>query len=207
LPGHAHFLATASIIMRHHLPRRRLLHLTLAASLAATLTGCGTVNKMLAPSQVEITRDQLLSKLGQQFPMRNTVMDVFDVTAATPRLTLQPENNRVLADVDLAAQDKIFGKAYQGSLWMSFGLRFEPRDQTIRLQNVTIDKVYIKGLPGSYERYLTKMGGWLAEDRLQNYVVHRFSPEDLSRADKHGLTVSDIKITNKGLAFMLMPKP
>jgi hypothetical protein len=188
-------------------PRRRLLHVSCAALMLATLSGCGSVTRMLAPSQVEISRDQLLSKLGQQFPMRNTVLDIFDVTAATPRLTLQPENNRVLADVDLAAMDKIFGKSYQGSLWMSFGLRFEPRDQTIRLQNVTIDKVYIKGLPSSYERYLTKLGGWLSEERLQNYVVHRFSPEDLTRADKHGLTVSDIKITHKGLAFMLVPKP
>jgi hypothetical protein len=194
--------------MQETSPRRRVLRGALAALLTSTvLMGCTTVTQMLAPRTVEISRDELLSKLSQQFPMRNTVLDLFDVTCATPRLTLQPEANRVLADVDLAAQDKIFSRNYQGSLWLSFGLRFEPRDQTIRLQNVTIDKVNIKGLPGQYERYLTRFGSWLSEDRLQNYVVHRFSAEDLRMADKHGLTVTDIKITVKGLAFVLSPKP
>lgn len=188
-------------------PRRRVLRASALALLAGTmLSACTTVTHLLAPRTVEISRDELLSRLSQQFPMRNTVLDLFDVTCAAPRLTLQPDSNRVLADVDLAAQDKIFSRDYKGSLWLSFGLRYEPRDQTIRLQNVTIDKVYIKGLPGSYERYLTKFGSWLSEERLQNYVVHRFTAEDLSKADKHGLTVSDIKITAKGLAFVLTPK-
>ena len=71
---------------------------------------------------------------------------------------------------------------------------------------MTIDRVALKGLPASYEKHLTKLGSWLSEERLQNYVVHRFSPEDLSKADKYGMTVTDIKITQKGLAVVLAPK-
>lgn len=173
---------------------------------AATLAACASLNSMLAPSTVEITREELLKKLGQQFPMRNQVMDVFDVTANSPRLTMQPDANRVLADIDLSATDRWFKRQYQGSLWLSFGLRYEPRDQTIRLANVTIDKVSVQGLPDTYQRQLTKLGGWLTEDRLQDYVVHRFTPEELRRADEHGLTVADIKITQRGLAIKLAPK-
>ncbi len=94
-------------------------------------------------------------------------------------------------------------------LWSWRGqLNFSRRhDNTIRLQQVTIDKVALQGLPVSYERYLTRLGAWLAEDRLQNFVVHRLSPEQLAQADKHGLTVSDVKITPKGLGVMLQPKP
>lgn len=176
------------------------------AVMVLALGGCTTVTTLLAPRTVEISKAELLNKLGQQFPMRNTVLDLFDVTCDTPRLTLQADANRVLADVDLAAKDKLFARHYEGSLWLSFGLRYEPRDQTIRLQNVTIDKVNIKGLPTAYERHLTKMGSWLSEDRLQNYVVHRFTPDELQIADKHGLTVSDIKITAKGLSIVLSPK-
>lgn len=186
---------------------RRLLQGALVASLTgAMLVGCATVDRFMAPHTVEISREELLNKLGQQFPMRNTVLDLFEVTCAAPRLTLQAEANRVLADVDLGAQDKIFSRSYQGTLWLSFGLRYEPRDQTIRLQNVTIDKISLKGLPTHYERYLTKFGSWLSEERLQNYVVHRFTPEELKLADKHGLTVTDIKVTTKGLAIVLAPK-
>lgn len=174
------------------------------------LSGCSSVSGLtglMGSRTVEISRDQLMSKLGQQFPMKNQVLDVFEVTAMTPRLTLQPDNNRVLADLDIAAKDRLFQKSYQGSLWLSFGLRYEPRDNTIRLQQVTIDKVSLQGLPASYERHLTRLGAWLAEDRLQNFVVHRLTAEQLAQADKHGLTVSDVKITPKGLGVMLQPKP
>jgi hypothetical protein len=193
--------------------RKGLLSLMLLSLMLLGLVGlsaCGSVSGLtglMGPRTIEINRDQLMSKLGQQFPMKNQVLDVFEVTAMSPRLTLQPDNNRVLADLDIAAKDRLFEKSYQGSLWLSFGLRYEPRDQTIRLQQVTIDKVSLQGLPASYERYLTRLGAWLAEDRLQNFVVHRLSPDQLAQADKHGLTVSDVKITPKGLGVMLQPKP
>jgi hypothetical protein len=188
-----------------NLSRRQWLRLGGGVSLLG-LGACSTVTTLLAPRTVEITKAELMARLGQQFPMRNTVMDLFEVTCAAPRLTLQPDSNRVLADVDLNARDRIFSKNYVGNLWLSFGLRYEPRDQTIRLQQVTIDRVALKGLPASYEKHLTKLGSWLTEERLQNYVVHRFSPEDLSKADKYGMTVTDIRITQKGLAVVLAPK-
>jgi len=190
------------------LRRRALLRTGAVVTLGlAALAGCSNMASLIGPRTVEISRDQLLGKIGQQFPMRNQVLDLFEVTAATPRLTLQPENNRVLADIDLGARDRLFQKNYQGSLWLSFGLRYEPRDQTIRLQQVTIDKISLANLPASYERHLTKLGSWLIEDRLQNFVVHRLTPDDLRLADRHGYTVSDIKITRAGLAIMLNPKP
>lgn len=185
---------------------RRAAACLLIIGTTATLAACAGLNSMLAPSTVEISREELLKKLGQQFPMRNQILDVFDVTANAPRLTMQPDANRVLADFDLSATDRWFKRQYQGSLWLSFGLRYEPRDQTIRLANVTIDKVSVQGLPESYQRQMTKLGSWLTEDRLQDYVVHRFTPEELRRADEHGLTVADIKITPRGLAIKLAPK-
>lgn len=185
---------------------RRAVGRLLTIGAVTTLAACSSLNSMLAPSTVEISREELLKKLSQQFPLRNQILDVFDVTANAPRLTMQPDANRVLADIDLSATDRWFKRQYQGSLWLSFGLRYEPRDQTIRLANVTIDKVSMQGLPDSYQRQMTKLGGWLTEDRLQDYVVHRFTPEELRRADEHGLTVADIKITQRGLAIKLAPK-
>lgn len=188
---------------------RRTTLVRAAALLLSTtvVAGCGNMASLMGPRTVEISRDQLLTKIGQQFPMRNQVLDLFEVTAAAPRLTLQPDNNRVLADIDLGARDRLFQKNYQGSLWLSFGLRYEPRDQTIRLQQVAIDKISLAQLPASYERHLTKLGSWLVEDRLQNFVVHRLSADDLRQAERRGFTVSDIKITHRGLAIVLNPKP
>lgn len=199
------------MILQTHRLFHRLAGLALTLGLlipaALSLNGCAGVNRLMGTRTIEITQAQLLAKLGQQFPMRNQVLEVFEVTAQLPRLTMRPEDNRVLADLDLAATDRLFGRSYQGSLWLSFGLRYEPRDQTIRLNQLTIDKVAVQGLPDSAQRQLTRLGSWLTEERLQNYVVHRLSPDDLRRADAYGLAVSDIKITPRGLAIVLAPKP
>ncbi len=186
----------------------RFLRVSACAAALLWLAACSNMAGLMGgPRTVEISRDQLMAKMGQQFPMKNQVLDLFEVTAMSPRLTLQPDNNRVLADMDISAKDRLFQKNYQGALWLSFGLRYEPRDQTIRLQQVSIDKVSLQGLPSSYERYLTRLGAWLAEDRLQNFVVQRLTPEQLAQADKYGLMVSDVKITQKGLGIVLQPKP
>ncbi|MEY2837825.1 MAG: hypothetical protein RJB60_124, partial [Pseudomonadota bacterium] len=65
------------------LERRALLNSSLRWALlagAASLAACTTVTEMLAPRTVEISKAELLSKIGQQFPMRNTVLDLFDVS-------------------------------------------------------------------------------------------------------------------------------
>lgn len=192
-----------------HLPARRLASLGLALGLtlplALCLPGCAGVNRLMGERTVEISKADLLRKLSQQFPMRNQVMEILDVTAQAPRLTLRPDTNRVLADVDLSATDRLFKRTHKGSLWLSFGLRYEPRDQTIRLHQLSIDKLSMEGLPESYQRQLTRLGAWLTEDRLQDHVLHRLTPDDLRRASDYGLSVSDIKITPRGLAIVLAP--
>lgn len=185
--------------------RWRLLALLLPVLLA--ISGCAGVNRLMGERTIEISQEQLLSKLAQQFPLRHQLLDVIDVTAQSPRLTLQPQANRVLADVDLTATDRLFGSTHQGSLWLSFGLRYEPRDQTIRLAQLTIDRVSLQGLPERYQRQLTQLGAWLAEGQLQDHVVHRLSTEDLRRANAYGLSVSAINITSHGLAIVLAPTP
>lgn len=193
----------------HPVLHRRLASLGLALSLClpATvgLTGCAGVNSLMGARTVEITTAQLLNKFGQQFPLRNQVLDIFEVTAQAPRLTMQPDTNRVRADIDLAATDRLFQRRYDGSLGLSFGLRHEPRDQTIRLNQLTIDQVSVQGLPDRYQRQLTQLGSWLTQERLQDQVVYRLTPDDLRRASQYGLTVSDIKITPRGLAIVLAP--
>lgn len=191
------------------LTRRRLalrtLTLGLALPAALALQGCAGVNGLMGQRTIEISQAQLLSKLSQQFPLRNQLLDVLEVTAQTPRLTLQPEANRVLAEVDLSATDRLFRSTHHGSLSLSFGLRYEPRDQTIRLSQVTIDQVSLQGLPERYQRHLTQLGSWLTQDRLEDYVVHRLSADDLRRAGQYGLSVSDIHVTSHGLAIVLAP--
>lgn len=181
------------------LARRALL----AGALLALLSGCASV---LGPRTVTFSREELMARLAKQFPLREQVLDVFEVTAAVPRLTMLPDANRVGAEFDLAAADKLFGRRYRGLIGLSFGLRFERSDLSIRLADVKVDRIQLADLPRPMDSYLTRLGAWLAEDRLQNYPIHRFKPEDLRTADRMGYQVEDLRVTGEGLSVHLAPR-
>ena len=182
--------------------RRRALIVGLA--IPAMLTACAT---LLGPRTVEISREELLTKLGKQFPTTKRVMKLLDVSAALPTLDLQEEQNRVSASVDLTAKELIMGQEYKGKVTLSFGLRFEPKDLTLRLNEPRIEQVAVEGLPPVYQKALTNLGAKLVEETLNDYAVHQLKPEDLRTADRLGYQVKDIAVTRTRVAVHLVPRP
>lgn len=182
--------------------RRRALLATVAT--AGLLTACAS---LLGPRTVEISREELTEKLGRQFPTTKRVMKLLDVTAALPRLDLIEDSNRVGVTFDLTAKELLFEQSYKGTVGLSFGLRYEPSDLTIRLKDVRIEQVNVEGLPPVYQRALTNLGAQVVEDQLQDYPIHHFKPEDLRSADRMGYQVGDIKVTKNSLAIQLTPRP
>lgn len=178
--------------------------LVAAVAVSALATACST---LLGPRTVEISRAELQTRLGKQFPMSKRVMKLLDIKAGLPTLDLRDADNRVAMSFDLTAQELIMNQEYQGKVSMSFGLRYEPKDLTIRLVQPKIEQVSVDGLPPMYQKALTNMGARLAEESLQDYPVHQFKPEDLRTADRMGYEVKDIQVTKSGLAIHLAPRP
>lgn len=172
-------------------------------ALLSSLTACAGI---LGPRTVVITKEELTTKISKPFPVSNRIMDLLDVKAQAPRLQFHPKDNRVGTEFDLSATDNLFKRTYQGTIGVSFGLRFEPKDLTLRLTAVKVDQIGLAGLPATLQRYLTRLGAWIAEDKLQDYPVHQFKSEDLRTADRLGYEVGDIQVTDKGLEVRLNPK-
>lgn len=185
-------------------PALRRRTVLMAMALPAALAACAS---LLGPRTVEISREELLTKLGKQFPTTKRLMKLLDVTAALPTLDLQEEQNRVSASVDLTARELIMGQEYKGKVTLSFGLRFEPKDLTLRLNEPRIEQVAVEGLPPVYQRALSNLGAKLVEETLNDYAVHQLKPEDLRTADRLGYQVKDIAVTRTGLAVHLIPRP
>ena len=181
----------------------RMASLGLAVTGIALLTACAS---LLGPRTVEISQAELLDKLSKQFPATQRLMNVLDVQALAPRLTLHPDTNRVTAAIPLVAKDLLRSQEHKGEVALSFGLRFEPQDMTIRLRQPKVESARMAGLPGALERGLTRTAAWLAEERLNDQVVHRFKPEDLRSADRMGYVVHDLRVTSSGLAVDLRPR-
>jgi Protein of unknown function (DUF1439) len=172
-------------------------------AVAGLVAACAS---LLGPRTVEISRDELQAKLGKQFPTTKRVMKLLDVSTGLPRLDLQGDKNRVAMGFDLTAKELIMGGEHKGEVTLSFGLRFEPKDLTIRLTQPKIEQVMVEGLPPVYQRALSTMGAQLVEDSLNDYPVHQFKPEDLRTADRMGYEVKNIQITATGLAVHLVPR-
>lgn len=176
----------------------------LMIAMVLALAGCAS---LLGPRTVDISREQLLAKLSRQFPMRKTLAEIFEVEAQAPRLQLNPDTNRIASEFDIKATDRLFGRSYQGTVGVSFGMRYEAQDRTIRLNTVTIDKLAIAGLSAATQQQWTRLGAMLAQEKLQDYPIHQFKPEDLNEVDRRGYQVEDIRVTAAGLSVKLVPKP
>lgn len=183
---------------------RRTWMMTSVIALASLAAGCAA---LLGPRTVEISREEILAKLGKQLPVTKRVMSLMDVSASLPALDLLEDQNRVSATVDLSATELFGQKVYKGSLTLSFGLRYEPKDLSIRLTDPRAESIRVDKLPRAYQDLLRVAGAPLVEEALSDFTIHQFKPDDLRQADRLGYEVRDIRVTRSGLAIHLAPRP
>jgi hypothetical protein len=181
----------------------------LAASLGLAtlwLAGCAA---LLGPRTVEIPEARLQQALARQFPLRSRVLELFDINVAAPRLTLLPDANRVATEFDLAIGDRLLKTPYQGTLALSYGLRYEGSDHTVRLSDLRIERAELReagALPG-VSRQLDRIGAAVAEKLLDDPVVYTLTTRDLEAVQGRGYQPSDIRVTPRGLTVTLIPEP
>jgi hypothetical protein len=134
------------------------------------------------------------------------VLEVFNVTVATPSLMLQPQSNQIATELKMTVHDRLMNRDYQGVFGASFGLRFDPGVGALKLANVSVNKVEINGMSPLASNALGNLGKMLVEDQLEGYAIYRFKPEDLRSADRWGYTVGGIDVDAQGLMVRLEPK-
>ena len=188
----------------HAAPSRgRRAWLGLGVATAVLASGCAN---WLAPRSIEMSREDIQLKLAQKFPIRKQVLGYIDITASRPQLAMLPDTQRLSTRIDLALDDTMFKKLHQGYVQASFGLRYEPADQTIRLDQVKLDELSMPTLSPVFMDALQRLGQQAARDVLQGYVVKQLKPEELARVDRLGLEVQGLRVTANGLAVDLAPK-
>lgn len=180
-----------------------MIRLFLLALSALVLVACASV---LGPRTVDISRDELQASLARQFPLHRPLGPWLDVEVGVPRLTLRPQTDRIAAQLDLTAVERLLGGRHHGSLALSFGLRYQAQDHTLRLSDVKVETLQLDGLPPLAQGALSKWGAWLAENALQDHPIHHFNADDLRTADRLGYAVEDIHVTAQGLSVHLSPR-
>ena len=99
----------------------------------------------------------------------------------------------------------LLADGFKGRLALSYGLRYEPADQTVRLADVRLDRFQLEGVPDALKTRTGRLGGLLAEELLSGFAVYRFKPEDLNIAQSLGYKPGGLYVTPRGVALTLEP--
>lgn len=177
------------------------------AVLALALAGCSALpfNNPFVPRTIEVSQEQLLAQVSGQFPFNRRMLDFFDVTVSAPRLTMLPQENRIATELDVDTGRTLLTEGFKGRLALSYGLRYEPGDQSVRLADVRLDRFQMEGVPDALKTRTGRLGSVLAEELLNGFTVYRFKPEDLKIALGLGFTLGAIHVTARGVALTLEP--
>lgn len=182
---------------------RRLLLAGTAGLAVWGLAGCALFQP--GPRTVDISEARLAQMIAGQFPFNNRYLEIFDVSLASPRVRLLPAENRIGTEVGYSIGTLFGSRAMQGTMNLSYGLRFEPSDNTVRLTQVRIDGFEVPGVPQAYANRASRLGALLAENLLQDFAIHRFSAEDLASSNVWGYQPGAMTVVPGGLRLQLDP--
>lgn len=182
--------------------RRWLKAVPVGASWALAVLRAGA-----AGPRYTVSREQIEAAVAERFPLRYPVGQWVALAVLAPRIGLKPAANRLNADMAVEASGPLLRRTYNGRLNVDFGLRYEPRDRTLRAHDLQINALDFPDLPPEAALLLSQYGPSLARQSLGEVVLHTLKPEDLALPDGLGLQPGAITVTDRGLAVELVPKP
>ncbi len=193
--------ATSGIYLPHGMDRRRWLLGAGAAAVIALTAGLRPAAAGMGISGYTVSLAELLAMLSERFPRSFPLAGLATLELQSPGLALRPETNRLRARLPATLSGQAVGKPHQGALEVEFGLRYEPKDSTLRAHNIAVQKLEIEGLDPVAAALLHAWAPRLAKRALGEVVLHRLEERDLALL--HGLSLQPgaITVTEQGLSI------
>jgi len=180
------------------LPRRALLLLTIAG--LASCAGLG------GPPTVTLKADDIQSLVQKSFPQERRLLEVLDVSVAAPATRLLPERNRIGAVIQIQARDRLFGATWKGRLDFDAALRWEPRDQTVRLTQVRVQDL-ASDAASPVRTPAERLGLAVTERVLEDLSLYQLGGERAQQMQRLGVMPSAITVTSRGVEITFQPQP
>lgn len=161
----------------------------------------------MAQPRYAVSAVQLQQMVQQQFPRRYPVAGLMSIDVQAPALSLLPQVNRLSAEMALEATGPLLGRSQKGMFEVDFALRYEAADRTIRAYQLRFKRLRMADLSSAGAELLNAYGPALAEQILQEVVLHQLRPQDLAVAQDLGLQPSSITVQESGLVIGFEVKP
>lgn len=188
------------------LTRRQLGQALLGGFALQSLSACSNpAVQLLTGRSIRLSAEQLQATLGQRFPMQQRVAEVLDVRLSSPRLRLLPERGRIATELQLDITERLLQSSHPARLALDFGLRFEPRDRTVRLRDVRVQQLVFTRLTPAHQELMNRYAPRLAERALDGQVLHQVSEADWNTLQMLGLEPGEFTVTPQGLSLDFRP--
>ena len=174
----------------------------IVAALALCATACAAQQPPARPRH-KISAGELYEALSSRFPVRRGLAGMLALEIRATQLLLRPDRNQLGAA--LLAEVRGVRQLQAGEMDLVFSLRYEPSDQTVRARNPEILDVRWPGAPPEALRALQGMLPRVASD-LGEFVLHRFTPRELSLPQTMGFEPQELTVVEDGLLVFFGPK-
>lgn len=193
--------------MRFTSSTRRALLLGTGSLASLILVGCAL--RPPGPRTLEISEAQLVERIARQFPLEKRLLDVFELSLEDPRVRLIPAENRMATEMAYVVRrpTRPSSRTLRGRLRISYGLRIDMDDMSVRLQEVQVEPLAENDVLSPMTEPVGRMGGMLAEEVLRDFVVYRIRPEDLQGVTRRGYRPTRLTVVEGGLQLLLEPLP
>jgi len=180
--------------------------------LLIALTGCLPLVRLLAqepaghPHQ-KVSADALRQALLARFPVHFAVPGLFDAQVDARELILLPARQRLGATLVAKLSDLSTQRVYPYEIDLTFAIRYEAADRSLRAHDLEISRLHAPGLPPEAASAWQALVDNLVRSNVDEVVLHRFSRDELQFTDVLGFQPEKITVEEDGVEIWFEPKP
>ncbi|MBK1877316.1 DUF1439 domain-containing protein [Pelagicoccus mobilis] len=154
--------------------------------------------------EVVITQEQIDSSLAQRFPTTKTHLVILRVNYSDPQVSLLENENRVRIgmnaklDLKLPKQEREFG----GGVTITSVIRYHPEKQEFFLDNATIERLDIQGVPDEWSERVTTFANETAIEIVEKQPVYKLKAID-AKTTLARLLLKDFEVRDQAIHITL----
>jgi len=168
---------------------------------AVLLASCAS---LLGPRDMEIPLARLQESIASRFPFNNRFLELLDVRVTNPKVSLQPDTNRIMTTMDASVAPPFMNRSWNGNFAVSGMLRFDPARSALVLAEPRVEQFAVAGLDPLYANQISKVVSLLAEQLLKDAPLYTFQPDDLRFS---GTRFNPTKITTRPSGLVVTFEP
>lgn len=170
-------------------------------TLALLLASCAS---LLGPRDVEIPLARLQQSIANRFPFNNRYLELLEVRVTNPRISLQPDTNRIVTSMDTSIAPPFTDKSWNGSLAISGQLQIDPSRNALVLAEPRVENLAINGLDSPYAKQIARIASLVGEQLLKDLPLYTFQPNDFRYG---GSNFFPTKITTRASGLVVTFEP